>query len=755
MARFVFTICSALLLYINLLFFGNVIISVFLFFCVLFGSSCIVYGFFKRLFSKGWSSILRFYISVIYVFLGLGIFSGIALAVYKINIFYIIFSWFVFIAVHSALVIQDSEKIEFKPLVLGIKENAILFFKKINILLIFVAVLTAEIGFFIINRFSTYSVILSPWDVLPSFYAYLFLALTLFILLCIFFLKQTSFKVFVILLFLVVHSLLLHFYIPGIYRVPFSIDTWRHVATEGKLLKEETIPPTLFGENFSSVNLGPLSVPTVLFVGNKTSYAHKWATNIIAHKITGADLLDIEVWLWFIVWSLFVPVLLYVLLGYVFEDQRWRLLGALLFSMFFPAALNGAIGLPLGASFIFFLFTLIFIFEYLKSGSRKVFYFLLFLLFLNYFGYVIYFIVLSFLILFVFLRKKVLHGGFKIRSAKFFLLWFSAFEIATLAFLELWKSPQSDLAEKALSSPFSYIFDFVNKFIVTNLFGIGRSIDNKFGLHDGSYFLHQSVLSLNGAWWLKGAVIIKIMLGVFIVITIIGAALLAFRKKIPDGVDINLLRITTYFGLLMFANVFVSWYFFKGVHLLAERMDLMISLMILFVLVYVVAVIDTLFKEKLKKFWHIALCLILSVFIVMSYTSGPRYQRATDFHIKAMRYIYNDMVKTETRDFCVLADFFPVNVLQTISAEDIINGNFPIQYNQFDERGNVFLKTISTGKMGDLKQLMIEENFQGCYFVLEKQFMSNWSLPAFRHRLGEPVAFDDEVYTWKFLLEDI
>ena len=42
---------------------------------------------------------------------------------------------------------------------------------------------------------------------------------------------------------------------------------------------------------------------------------------------------------------------------------------------------------------------------------------------------------------------------------------------------------------------------------------------------------------------------------------------------------------------------------------------------------------------------------------------------------------------------------------------------------------------------------------RGCYFVLPKRFMADWSYGAIRAILGEPLQRVDDVYIWRYSRE--
>ena len=108
--------------------------------------------------------------------------------------------------------------------------------------------------------------ILSPWYKIHPLYSYLFIALSFFCLLVIF----SKCKLRTILLVIILHSFLLHSYLPIVYETGFGGDKWRHVAAEKWLDQGKIYSPSLFGEEERSyVGIGPFAIPEVFVVGNQ------------------------------------------------------------------------------------------------------------------------------------------------------------------------------------------------------------------------------------------------------------------------------------------------------------------------------------------------------------------------------------------------------------------------------------------------------------------------------------------------------
>ena len=728
---------------------------------ILCANSALWSSFVAKLLGKRYSRFFLFLLGIGYNIYFFAFLSSAFLVLYKFNVSIFSFVLFLGTLINGILGILSKEAIFLPPRhfwkSLFLKCRS--FFLEINPLRVFVFVLCAEIAIVTIAKFQTFKIIFSPWEMLPGFLVYVVGLLTLLIFCFIFFLKDTSSARVFVLCAIILHSFVLHFYIPGVYRFPFGMDQLRHVASEEKILAQGSIPPVLFGGDVSYVRIGPMNVPEVLIAGNKTSYGALWAQNIMAHYITGAPLLAIELWLGFILWSLFIPLFLYFLFGFMARSARYRLLGAFFASLFFSFQMYGAIGLPIGVNFAFFALCVAFCFAFMKYGGKKLLAFCLFLSTLSYFGYIVYAIANVLLFLYAIYFRTALRTNARPAFRRIFLGFFAVFELAFIALLERFGSPMSALRESALYAPTAHAKLFFQEFVLRNFFGAGSVLKRSPALQDSLYFIGQSAQSLTDVFLLRGVFMIKIMLIALSAFSVFGVLLIFAhrRKKTLEGVDQNLFFASAYFLVLFLGNVAVSWYFFSGIHLLVERMDLIISLLLICTLLYGFIYSCGKTSGRRKRYYSIGATIFFTVAMLSAYTSGPRYaSRVIPEHLTAMHYVYEDMAERNAFDDCVLGDHVPLLVLEVISKGELINGNFPLQYNLINpERGETFLKTFTTGKLGAMKATMQKLGFESCYFVLEDRFMSKWSLLAFRHLLGEPRKFGERVFIWKMRKHEI
>lgn len=260
---------------------------------------------------------------------------------------------------------------------------------------------------FVLWKARTGSYILSPWQVIQPVYLYLWFFITFITAYLIFSnyenLKRTS-SVFVfdneesrtrqmvtpiniekripttfILLIIILHSFLLHAYLPIVYKIGFGGDRWRHIGTEKYLQQGEIYSPALFGQEIKWQKFGLIKIPSVFVLGSKTSYANQWALTIFLSWILQKDVFWIDIFLLPILWSIFVPLFLFILGRLILEDIRissqkisnnsrvFPLLLAFIPSLFYPFQFYGSITIPMSFGFLLFLFLLLILIFALKQ----------------------------------------------------------------------------------------------------------------------------------------------------------------------------------------------------------------------------------------------------------------------------------------------------------------------------------------------------------------------------------------------------
>src|SRR3989338_4069105 len=154
-----------------------------------------------------------------------------------------------------------------------------------------------SLGFYLLYISRTGESILSPWQTIHPIFIYVFFAATLLLGLMIVFPRLKSSN---LLILLILHSLLLHSYLPLTHDLLYGADQWRHIANEEQILQWNwPNKPVLSDGTQDGWNAGDLA------------YGLFWVVEAGMAKVTMLDLITINKWLIPILWSVAFPVFLY------------------------------------------------------------------------------------------------------------------------------------------------------------------------------------------------------------------------------------------------------------------------------------------------------------------------------------------------------------------------------------------------------------------------------------------------------------
>jgi hypothetical protein len=262
------------------------------------------------------------------------------------------------------------------------------------------------VGLFLLCSVRTENYIQSPWDVIPKIYLYVYLIATLIVVFLIFSKQKISFVLFVIIL----HSFLLHAYLPIVYKAGFGENKWKHLGIEKQILSVE--------KNFA---------PSI---ENKNGSANQWVLTIFLSKILNIDIFWVDLLLLYLLWSIFIPLIFFELARFLFQSfkgpptfiktasftkitmkiksidksddklddenvyckkQRFLLLTAFLPSLFFSFQVYGSVTTSVALVYLFFFFVLLFWLDYLVTKQKISLIAAIILSLLTFFGYQINF----------------------------------------------------------------------------------------------------------------------------------------------------------------------------------------------------------------------------------------------------------------------------------------------------------------------------------------------------------------------------
>jgi hypothetical protein len=181
--------------------------------------------------------------------------------------------------------------------------------KKYVYFLIALFVFLSSFALVILFRSQSIEILTTPWQVIPLSFLYLFFALALLASLLLLVVKNYK----ITLLLFILFSFVIHAYLPLSHALPWGGDVWRHMAVEKKMIDSGLELPVLFGNESLSRTIFGISVPEVFLIPNKYTYGHLWATSVLLTESLHIDLISINKWLVPILWSIFIPIFIYLL----------------------------------------------------------------------------------------------------------------------------------------------------------------------------------------------------------------------------------------------------------------------------------------------------------------------------------------------------------------------------------------------------------------------------------------------------------
>ncbi len=609
---------------------------------------------------------------------------------------------------------------------------------------IIIALSLAVLGLAIISR--TPKFFLSLWDVTHPLLPAIILLLLWFIGRRI--LREAGLTT---LRLVIIVSLAIHLLFPIIYEVGFSGDRWRHLATVQQLATGQPMEPVLFGDHVSVKQIGPWLIPEVLLVGNKQSYVTQWAFELYAYQVLGLPLLALDQWFMPIIWSLAIPLLLW-LMGSVLEfSERGRLLLAFSPLMAAPFFVYGGATLPKAFGFLPFLF--FFILGLARLGKqhsvrpKKV--FILGIL-LSWLAYVPYAIMLIIMGLYIWLAKKIkqawAQGIMGIMTAVGLALLFPLLD--TLQKYSV-INPER-LAPVALVRALArQTWRFVHG---QSLFSYPFAIEQENVWFTQAYttLVHSSFLgNINWASWFAPVIIVLVISG----------AILLWRRDQSRAI------LLAAFGLGTWGAMLISAVGLDGNHIVSKRLVILTALFSLPLLVVGIGRLARYLNQRQVPYTNEAIAMFMAMTMLVSLTSGPRIQRVTPDELSAAQKINAviaspfDWLRVNSAKqsrACVLANTWPLLALEAVSGGTIINGGFPLYPPEFSapERVSLYELFLRNPSVRYLQRAQdITKSKTGCIVMLEKRFLKPYtlepSLEPFIKLLGEPERVG-EVAMWRW-----
>lgn len=535
---------------------------------------------------------------------------------------------------------------------------------KIGVLIYFILLAA---GLYLLAISKTGGHFFSPWQTIQPAYIYVFLAATLVLGWLIF----SRINPRMILFLLILHSFLLHSYLPLTHELLYGADQWRHLAVEQKLLQENRLDITSYDQNpatwVQSLNPGRLT------------YNNFWATKVILAKLTNLNLLSLNRWLLPVVFSLVLPLLLFEI-GKIFGwDDKSSFLLVWLGFLIFPWQSLGAMTLPVSYGFLIWLLMIILLLKRSERPRWEQIIFLLIFALLSAFGYSLYLIlfILSWLVMEIIVKSKSLLTGKKRTLSIVHCLLF----IATALFIPIIECLTKYSLVNPVVSFISQVKQFSGNFSGSYLAFGSRPHD----ILGGNIIFNQTpsfafVINLftQWRWW------IPVFMAVLLIFVLDGL-IISLNKKKP------VFTWAAIMGVGLWLSYFFGFYLLDGEKLLSRRLDMTLGLFLL--ILFFLGLNHFLFssaKDTLKKV--ITVIIVCSVAITAAYSLGPDTETVSASEYRAMRYVWSQ-VKDQNR-YCVISDTYPLLALEYFSAQKIIGGGFPIDENFFQPDRLKLLKEI-------------------------------------------------------------
>lgn len=501
-----------------------------------------------------------------------------------------------------------------------------------------------------------------------------------------------------ILFFIIFVSFVLHSNIPILYQKGDggAGDRYRFLANEEILKDGDIVKPSLFGskDDVTIKNIAGLKIPEVLVSGNKQSYGNKWGIDIILSYILNKDLIQIDNWIVYILWSIFIPFVFYNLFKLFNKNEKLALLfsaSPLLLSVF---QFNGSVSYPISINFIIFIFLLLLFISKIKESKNinkeKILLAISITIFL-YFNYIV-FLFLWLIFLFIYIANYFIEK-FKSKKIKTGLNIVLVL-LSSLLFLFL------DIKMKFANFDFSNVVKNIAKFFLTFL----------------------SPTSIQGVNIVMPRILFftPVVSIVFFIFILIG--LIYFYKKEKDNKYILL------FSLSIFLAYLYCWTILNGDRIFSRKIGILVSLFFLFFFIYGIYYIflkTNRLNINKKQFLIITLSLFIALLGTMQYSSGPVIELNMNYDLDSFRYVYN-LVKDDSHP-CIIGDTIHTILLEYISKNKLVAGGFPQTGNYIQaERSTIFNSILESPDKKYLEEAEKVTGSNNCILVVDNRNIDHY-----------------------------
>lgn len=648
----IFSLFSSLIIFLNLFYFKNIYLGIIFFILWLFFTGLLyenlILKYFKNL---NFTKLLGIFTNLVI----LTLFGAIFIVFYKITkeffIISLIFTTFIpFFFKKTDKIIKIKEKIDFKN---------INYYLISGLFILFAIILYYLFNLEFSNHITIYPFLDFDFKIFIILFEVIFLSLLL-----IFFSKKINKNV--LIFFIIIINLFTHLFIPAIYQKGEGGmgDRFRFIAEENYYKDGNQKEPVLFGEEEK------IDIPYVFYVGNKQTYSNKQALNIFTSWITNIEIFHIDIWLLYLIFSIFSPILIFNLVNNTKLKEKYKLLFCIS-----PLFLNtlwilGSVGYASTYGFLVFLFILIFNKEILFTENKKVEIFkkrniliIFFSAIFLYFNYILYLILYFGFLLYYLILKNIKNKFLR------YLIYFSSFFY--LIFIDL-------------ISGLSYL-----------------------GLKNTNLTLKPDIILNNINNYPKIIDYYSLFFIIFLILSISGIILAIKNKKYRN---LNL------FSISLFVNYIIASFILEGANIFNNKSIFTISFILLFYFIYFISIINI--KEKYRIGFYILVIIFISFLGLTQISSGPVMEITTGYKFDFANFL-NEELKDE-ENYCVIGDTMPLIMLEYQTTNKIVNGGFP-QRENYDqkERKELFKEIIKNPNKELIEEALELTKSKNCYLIIE------------------------------------
>lgn len=523
----------------------------------------------------------------------------------------------------------------------------------------------------------------SPWQTISPYFLPIFFFLTLILGFIVF----SKYKVKAILFFIILHSILLHIYLPLSHKMPWGGDVWRHAAVEQEIIQGNLELPVIAGLEAQWREVVGINLPEALIIPHKYVYGHLWGTTILLNQTLGINLISLNKWLIPLLWSIFLPLIFFRIGKLLFGSWRKGLLLSFLAFIPFPFQALGGLTLPVSLGYLVFFFVLMLWFDYLQDGrlwQRRI--AILFSV-LMLFGYTLHSILIWFIIILIFLLRKI--SDIRYHGSKIFKYQFSIFKSISTILLCVFCIlifPVIELVAKTSYFPASWnVWEQLRQLVGQFSGWYYASAIRPHDILSGNILFNHTpdfayVPSLFTDW--RWHVLV-------VMILIIATAKYGFFKLFKTE-DITV-RVFQLLSLSVVGGYIIGWFVLEGDRSFVRRLDALFAFVVIVFFIYGISQATRHISQakKLIKIFFFVVILALSWFATTSYASGPDMRVVSENEFNVARFVW-DHIDQSQENYCVLADTWILLPLEGLSGQKIVGGGFPIDY-QFGQKERVNL----------------------------------------------------------------